>query len=48
MKNGKINMDKSPKKKIEDFSTTSSIKMGRQTFNPLKRTLYTVKNNEML
>ena len=48
IKMGKTNIDKSPKKKADDFSTTTSIKMGRQTFNSFKRTLYTVKNNEML
>ena len=45
MKKGKSTQDKTPKKKIEDFSTTQTIKFGGKTFNSFKSS-YSVKPSE--
>ena len=41
-------IDKTPKKKTEDFSTTHSLKFGGKTFNSFKRSSYSVKSNSTL
>ena len=45
IKREKINIEKSPKKKFDEFSTTQSIKFGGKTFNSFKKTSYSISNS---
>ena len=48
MKKGKMIFDKTPKKKMEDFSTTQTIKFGGKTMNSFKKSSYSVKSNDRI
>ena len=47
-KKGKVFFDKTPKKKMEDFSTTQTIKFGGKTCNSFKKSSYSVKSNDKI
>ena len=48
IKREKINIEKSPKKKFDEFSTTQSIKFGGKTFNSFKKTSYSISNSSLI